>query len=115
MFGQFSGQQQTHGGLDLSRCDGGALVVVRETRRDETRRDDALEDVVDERVHDLKLLGLHFKHDISSSWFLRAAGNQRKYVHYHHLLLRSEEQSLYSIYQSRLSNKIIEGFTIYFT
>ncbi len=83
MFGQFSGQQQTHGGLDLSRCDGGALVVVSETRRDETRRDemrryDALEDVVDERVHDLKLLGLHFKHDISSSWFLRAADNQRK-------------------------------------
>ncbi len=56
MFGQFSGQQQTHGGLHLSRCDGGALVVVRETRRDETRRYDALKDVVDERVHDLKLL-----------------------------------------------------------
>ncbi len=36
VFGQFSGQQQTHGGLHLSRCDGGALVVVRETRRDET-------------------------------------------------------------------------------
>ncbi len=30
VFGQFSGQQQTHGGLDLSRCDGGALVVVSE-------------------------------------------------------------------------------------
>ncbi len=74
-----------------------------------------LEDVVDERVHDLKLLGLYFKHDISSSWFLRAASNQRKSVHYRHLLLRSEEQSLYSIYQSRLSNKIIEDFTIYLT
>ncbi len=49
MFGQFSGQQQTHGGLDLSRCDGGALVVVSETRR---FTGDALEDVVDERVHD---------------------------------------------------------------
>ncbi len=99
MFGQFSGQQQTHGGLHLSRCDGGALDVVRETRRDETRRftGDVLEDVVDERVHDLKLLGLHFKHDISSSWFLRSAGNQRKYVHYRHLLLRREKQSLYYI------------------
>ncbi|KAF4111609.1 hypothetical protein G5714_008640 [Onychostoma macrolepis] len=30
---RFSRQQQTHGGLDLSRCDGGALVVVSETRR----------------------------------------------------------------------------------
>ncbi len=49
MFGQLSGQQQTHGGLDLSRCDGGALVVVSETRR---FTGDALEDVVDERVHD---------------------------------------------------------------
>ncbi len=49
MFGQFPGQQQTHGGLDLSRCDGGALVVVSETRR---FTGDALEDVVDERVHD---------------------------------------------------------------
>ncbi len=49
MFGQLSGQQQTHGGLDLSRCDGGALVVVSETRR---FTGDALEDVVNERVHD---------------------------------------------------------------
>ncbi len=49
MFSQFSGQQQTNGGLDLSRCDGGALVVVSETRR---FTGDALEDVVDERVHD---------------------------------------------------------------
>ncbi len=54
MFGQFSGQQQTHGGLDLSRCDGGALVVVSETRR---FTGDALEDVVDERVHDPHRLG----------------------------------------------------------
>ncbi len=63
MFGQFSGQQQTHGGLDLSRCDGGALVVVRETRR---FTGDVLEDVIDERVHDaigvkLNLLQ-HFVH-----------------------------------------------------
>ncbi|KAL0149192.1 hypothetical protein M9458_055426, partial [Cirrhinus mrigala] len=44
VFGQFTGQQQTHGGLDLSRCDGGALVVVSETRR---FTGDALKDVVD--------------------------------------------------------------------
>ncbi len=49
VFGQFSGQQQTHGGLDLSRCDGGALVVASETR---LFTSDVLEDVVDERVHD---------------------------------------------------------------
>ncbi len=49
MFGQFSGQQQTLGGLHLSRCDGEALVVVRETRR---FTGDVLEDVIDERVHD---------------------------------------------------------------
>ncbi len=54
MFGQFPGQQQTHGGLDLSRCDAGALVVVSETRR---FTGDALEDVVDERVHDAHRLG----------------------------------------------------------
>lgn len=54
VFGQLTGQQQTHGGLDLSRSDGGALVVVSETRR---LTGDALEDVVDERVHDAHRLG----------------------------------------------------------
>ncbi len=33
VFGQLPGQQQTHGGLDLSGSDGGALVVV-SARRD---------------------------------------------------------------------------------
>ncbi len=51
---QLPGQQQTHGGLDLSGSDGGALVVVSETRR---FTGDALEDVVDERVHDPHRLG----------------------------------------------------------
>ncbi|XDV52486.1 hypothetical protein PO909_021213, partial [Leuciscus waleckii] len=54
VFGQLSGQQQTHGGLDLSRSDCGALVVVREARR---LTGDALKDVVDERVHDAHRLG----------------------------------------------------------
>ncbi len=54
MFGQLPGQQQTHGGLDLSGSDGGTLVVVSETRR---FTGDALEDVVDERVHDPHRLG----------------------------------------------------------
>ncbi|KAI7811665.1 Histone H2B, partial [Triplophysa rosa] len=49
VFGQLTGQQKTNGGLDLSGCDGGALVVVSETRR---LTGDALKDVVDERVHD---------------------------------------------------------------
>ncbi len=54
VFGQLPGQQQTHGGLDLSGSDAGALVVVSETRR---FTGDALEDVVDERVHDPHRLG----------------------------------------------------------
>ncbi len=54
VFGQLPGQQQTHGGLDLSGSDGGALVVVSETRR---FTGDALKDVVDERVHDPHRLG----------------------------------------------------------
>ncbi|KAI7811691.1 histone 2, partial [Triplophysa rosa] len=49
VFGQLTGQQQTDGGLDLSGSDGGALVVVSETR---CLTADALKDVVDERVHD---------------------------------------------------------------
>ncbi|KAI7811632.1 histone 2, partial [Triplophysa rosa] len=49
VFGQLTGQQQTDGGLDLSGGDGGALVVVSETR---CLTADALKDVVDERVHD---------------------------------------------------------------
>ncbi len=76
MFGQLSGQQQTHGGLDLSRCDGGALVVVSETRR---FTGDALEDVVDERVHDphrlrrdpgVRMNLLHHLVDVDSVAFL---------------------------------------------
>jgi len=49
VLGQFTGQQETNGGLDLPAGDGGTLVVVRQTR---SFRGDTLEDVVDEAVHD---------------------------------------------------------------
>ena len=49
VFGQFTGQKETHGGLDLAARDGRPLVVVGQTRR---LSSDALKDVVDERVHD---------------------------------------------------------------
>ncbi|XP_049620782.1 uncharacterized protein LOC125995859 [Suncus etruscus] len=54
VLGQLAGQQQAHGRLDLAGRDGGALVVVRQARR---LARDALEDVVDERVHDAHGLG----------------------------------------------------------
>ena len=49
VFGQFTGQKETYGGLDLAARDGRPLVVVGQTRR---LASDALKDVVDERVHD---------------------------------------------------------------
>uniref|UniRef100_A0A8C3N6K0 Uncharacterized protein n=1 Tax=Geospiza parvula TaxID=87175 RepID=A0A8C3N6K0_GEOPR len=54
VLGQLAGQQQAHGRLDLPRGDGGALVVVRQARG---LARDALEDVVDEGVHDAHGLG----------------------------------------------------------
>ena len=49
VFGQFTGQKQPDGGLDLARADGRFLVVVRKAG---SFGGDAFEDVVDERVHD---------------------------------------------------------------
>ncbi len=49
VLGQLAGQQQADGGLDLPGSDGGSLVVMRQARR---FSGDALEDVVDKRVHD---------------------------------------------------------------
>lgn len=49
VLGQLTRQQQTHCRLDLPTGDGRALVVVSQTRR---LGGDALEDVVDEAVHD---------------------------------------------------------------
>lgn len=46
---QFAGQKKAHGGLDFPAGDGGAFVVVRQTR---CLGGDALENVVDEAVHD---------------------------------------------------------------
>jgi hypothetical protein len=54
VLGQLSGQEQTDGGLDLPGGDGRALVVVRQAAG---LGGDALEDVVDERVHDAHRLG----------------------------------------------------------
>ena len=49
VLGQLSGQKQTDGRLDLAARDRRPAVVVRQTRR---LGGDALEDVVDERIHD---------------------------------------------------------------
>ena len=49
VLGQFTGQEKTDSGLDLSAGDGGAAVVVGQTGGLSC---DALEDVVDEGVHD---------------------------------------------------------------
>ena len=49
MLGQFTGQQEAHGRLDLPGGDGGPLFVVGQTG---SLGGDALEDVVDEGVHD---------------------------------------------------------------
>ncbi|KAJ1375193.1 Histone-fold [Sesbania bispinosa] len=54
VLGQFTGQQETDGSLDLPGGDGAPLVVVSQTAR---LGGDALEDVVDERVHDGHGLG----------------------------------------------------------
>lgn len=49
MLGQLTGQQETDGRLDFPTGDGRSLVVVGQTGR---FAGDALEDVVDEAVHD---------------------------------------------------------------
>ena len=54
MFGEFSGKEESHGGLDLSGGDGGALVVLGQTRG---LVGDALENVGHERIHDRHGLG----------------------------------------------------------
>ncbi|KAL0623374.1 H3.1 [Plecturocebus cupreus] len=54
VLGQLPGQQQAHGRLDLPGGDGRALVVMRQAG---SLARDALEDVVDEGVHDAHGLG----------------------------------------------------------
>ena len=51
---QFTGEEESDGGLDLPRGDGSPLVVVGETR---SLSGDPLKDVIDERVHDGHGLG----------------------------------------------------------
>ena len=54
VLGQLTGEQQAHGGLDLPGADGTALVVVRQARG---LSGNALEDIIDEGVHDSHGLG----------------------------------------------------------
>lgn len=54
VLGQFTGEKQTDGRLDLAAGDGRSSVVVSKTR---SLGGDALEDVVDEAVHDAHCLG----------------------------------------------------------
>ena len=54
MLGQFTGEEEPDGGLDLPGGDGGPLVVVGETG---SLGGDSLEDVIHERVHDRHGLG----------------------------------------------------------
>ena len=54
MLGQLTGKEKPDGGLDFPGGDGGSLVVVGKTGG---LGGDALEDVVDERVHDGHSLG----------------------------------------------------------
>ncbi|OBS57545.1 hypothetical protein A6R68_11329 [Neotoma lepida] len=66
------GQQQAHGRLDLPGSDGRALVVMRQARR---LASDALEDVVDERVHDAHGLGRDARVGYLTAEILELAGN----------------------------------------
>ena len=54
VFGQFSGEEKPDSGLDFPGGDGGPLVVVGKTG---SFGSNALEDVVDKRVHDAHGLG----------------------------------------------------------
>ena len=54
VFGQFSGEEEPDGGLDLPGSDGGPLVVVGQFG---SLSSDTLEEIVDEGVHDAHGLG----------------------------------------------------------
>ena len=54
VFGQFTGEEEPDGGLDLPGGDGGPLVVVGQTG---SLSSDTFEDIVDEGVHDAHGLG----------------------------------------------------------
>ncbi|KAL0149245.1 hypothetical protein M9458_055479, partial [Cirrhinus mrigala] len=95
VFGQFTGQQQTHGGLDLSRCDGGALVVMSETRR---FTGDALEDVVDKRVHNSYRFGRNS--DVRMNLL-------QDFLHIHSIALLSGSLALLSSLASGLGDSLL--------
>ena len=54
MLGQFTGEEEPDGGLDLPGGDGGPLVVVGQTG---SLSSDTFKDIVDEGVHDAHGLG----------------------------------------------------------
>ena len=54
MFGQFTGEEEPDGSLDLPGGDGGPLVVVSQAG---SFSSDTLKDIVDEGVHDAHGLG----------------------------------------------------------
>ena len=54
VFGQFTGEEEPDGGLDLPGGDGGPLVVVGQTG---SLGSDTFEDIVDKGVHDAHGLG----------------------------------------------------------
>ena len=54
MLGQLTGEEETDSSLDFARGDGGPLVVVGKAG---SLSSDALEDVIDKRVHDAHGLG----------------------------------------------------------
>ncbi|XP_032197278.1 uncharacterized protein LOC116589449 [Mustela erminea] len=89
------GQQQAHGRLDLPGRDGRALVVVRQAGR---LARDALEDVVDERVHDAHGLG----RDAGVGMHLL-----QHLVHVHRVALLAAALALLAVLLLRLGHRLL--------
>ena len=94
---QLPRQQKTHGRLDLPGCDGRALVVMSQARR---LARDALEDVVDEGIHDAHGLG-------------RDAGVRvdllQHLVHVHGVALLAAALALLAVLLLRLGHRLLRA------